>query len=217
MTTSANAMLLIESGISQEGPIILESPLYVVGTASSADITLNNPFISRRHCQIRYQDESFYISDLGSKNGTYLNEMRLDPSEERVLNDGDVISLADGIVVFRFRQATSGTITLPSSGIQMPSKITVETGPREVWIDNKLLSPSLSAKEFNVLELLYRHRGDAVHRDEVARVGWPEREGGDVGNQEIEQCIRRIRRRIEKDPGTPRIIVTVRNYGYRIL
>jgi DNA-binding response OmpR family regulator len=57
-------------------------------------------------------------------------------------------------------------------------------------------------------------RGTAVSRDDVARAGWPEREDGDVGNQEIEQCIRRIRRRIERDPSAPELIVTRRSFGY---
>ena len=76
------------------------------------------------------------------------------------------------------------------------------------------MSPPLSAKEFDVLELLYMQRGTAVSRDDVARAGWPEREDGDVGNQEIEQCIRRIRRRIERDPRSPELVVTRRSFGY---
>ena len=56
--------------------------------------------------------------------------------------------------------------------------------------------------------------GAAVSRDDVAGAGWPEREDGDVGNQEIEQCIRRIRRRIERDPSAPELIVTRRSFGY---
>ena len=40
--------------------------------------------------------------------------------------------------------------------------------------------------------------------------------GVDVGNQEIEQCIRRLRRRIEPDPSNPQYVITVRGYGFKM-
>ena len=78
------------------------------------------------------------------------------------------------------------------------------------------LAPPLSKKEFDVLELLYLGRGNAVSRDEIAKAGWPERSEADVTPEEIDQYIRRLRRRIEEDPSQPKLIVTLRGHGYRI-
>ena len=83
-----------------------------------------------------------------------------------------------------------------------------------VWADK--LEPPLSRKEFDVLELLYNRRGEACSKDEIAAVGWPERDGGAVGDSEIEQSIRRLRLRIESDPSKPEFITTVRGFGYRL-
>ena len=85
-----------------------------------------------------------------------------------------------------------------------------------MYLQGTLTEPPLSRKEFDVLELLYQSRGNAVSRDDIANVGWPERGDGDVGNQEIEQCIRRLRRRIEPDSRTPTYVVTVRGYGFKM-
>jgi len=85
-----------------------------------------------------------------------------------------------------------------------------------VWVRRQKLAPALSKKEFDVLELLYLKRGNAVSRNEIARAGWPERPEGDVAPEEIDQYIRRLRRRIEENPSTPKLIVTLRGHGYRI-
>ena len=78
------------------------------------------------------------------------------------------------------------------------------------------LAPPLSKKEFDVLELLYLGRRNAVSRDKIAKAGWPERSEADVTPEEIDQYIRRLRRRVEENSSDPKLIVTMRGYGYRI-
>ena len=213
MSSQSGAMLLVESGLSIGTPIFLETPTFAIGKASSANFSIDNPFVSRVHCQIRFADGAFFLSDLGSRNGTSLNGVLLERDEESLLNDGDSIILAQDVVHLRFRQVSDRTMTVPHGTAPTPSEIRLDSA-REAWVRGEKLSPPLSAKEFDVLELLYMQRGTAVSRDDVAGAGWPEREDGDVGNQEIEQCIRRIRRRIERDPSAPELIVTRRSFGY---
>lgn len=50
--------------------------------------------ISRLHAQITKRDDRYYIQDLGSSNGTYLNGMRLDSKADYLLNDGDRVAFA---------------------------------------------------------------------------------------------------------------------------
>ena len=213
MSSQSDAMLLVESGLSVKKPIFLETPTFVIGKASSADFSIDNPFVSRMHCRIRFADGAFFLSDLGSTNGTSLNGVLLERDEEFPLNDGDSIMLAKVAVHLRFRQVSDQTLKHPDRAEPISSDIRLDSA-REVSVRGEKLSPPLSAKEFDVLELLYMQRGTAVSRDDVARAGWPEREDGDVGNQEIEQCIRRIRRRIERDPRSPELVVTRRSFGY---
>ena len=73
MVNQPNAMLIVEKGLSSNEPIFLEKEDLILGNSSSSDISLNNLFVSRRHCRIRLKDGQFYVSDLGSKNGTFLN------------------------------------------------------------------------------------------------------------------------------------------------
>ena len=50
---------------------------------------------------------------------------------------------------------------------------------------------SLPRKEFDILNLLCRNKGSAVHRDQIAVVGWPKRPDANVTAEEIDQYIRR--------------------------
>ncbi|WP_376792710.1 FHA domain-containing protein [Thermoflexus sp.] len=49
--------------------------------------------VSRRHARIFFQADRFYIEDLGSTNGTYLNGVRLEPYSPCPLGDGDELRL----------------------------------------------------------------------------------------------------------------------------
>ena len=51
--------------------------------------------VSRVHCRIDMIDEEFYITDLESMNGTYVNGKRLIPNQKYPIRENDMISLAD--------------------------------------------------------------------------------------------------------------------------
>jgi len=54
--------------------------------------------LSRRHARIFREKGFFFVEDLGSGNGTYLNEKRLQPHRKYPLEDGDVIVFGKGTV-----------------------------------------------------------------------------------------------------------------------
>jgi DNA-binding winged helix-turn-helix (wHTH) protein len=70
----------------------------IIGRDCDAQTDMQHPTISRRHARITIA-ESVTIEDLGSKNGTWLEEVRL--MEPRTLEDGALVAL--GSVTFTFR------------------------------------------------------------------------------------------------------------------
>ena len=220
MTSTPNATLVYEKGLPDAGPIHLGQGVSVFGTSPTVDVNLDNQYVSRRHFQVSNQDGVFFIADLDSTNGTFLNGERLTPQEERRLRDQDLIGLAGDQIVFRFNDAVRTLVIdfIPPAPIvpQSNEELVVASGSRDVWVRGEKLAPPLSKKEFDMLELLYLERGNAVGRDDIARAGWPERPEGDVTPEEIDQYISRLRRRIEEDPSQPKLIVTLRGHGYRI-
>ena len=214
MSDEPYSMFVVENGLPGILVIPLDQQVMLLGASPDVDVFVDNPFVSRMHMQVVMEGERFRVRDLGSKNGTFVNGYRL-KEELRMLQSGDKVELAEGQVVLRFEERGT-TLTLPSTASSVDGELIVDARSREVWIRSEKLEPPLSRKEFDVLELLYRKRGEACSKDDIATVGWPERNGGAVGDAEIEQSIRRLRLRVESDPSNPRFITTVRGYGYKL-
>ena len=214
MPEQSDIMLVVERGVPGVQAFPLDQDVSLLGASQSSDIFLDNPYVSRMHAQIVQEQDGWAIRDLDSKNGTFVNGVRL-RDEGRLLESGDRIELAEGQVVLRFLKR-GATVTISSMAAKESGDLLVDSKTREVWVLGKKIETSLSRKEFDVLDLLNKRRGEACSKDEIAAVGWPERDTGDVGDQEIEQSIRRLRLRIEPDPSNPRFIITIRGYGYKL-
>ena len=70
----------------------------VVGTAGDCDAVMKDPSISGRHAEFMSTSQGFRVNDLGSTNGTYVNDKRVTNSD---LIDNDNIRL--GRVNFKFK------------------------------------------------------------------------------------------------------------------
>jgi len=69
----------------------------VIGRLAEADISIDADSVSRRHARLCLGDEGWQLEDLGSTNGSFVNEERVD---RRVLRDGDVIGIGACIMKF---------------------------------------------------------------------------------------------------------------------
>ncbi len=66
----------------------------------------NSDIVSRIHADIRVEGGIYYIEDVGSSNGTYINNMPLAPGNRHRLRPGDRVSLGKGdLVTFLFQLA----------------------------------------------------------------------------------------------------------------
>jgi pSer/pThr/pTyr-binding forkhead associated (FHA) protein len=60
--------------------------------------------VSRKHADIRREGDTYYIEDIGSSNGTYINSLPLPVGNRHRLRPGDRISLGKGdLITFLFR------------------------------------------------------------------------------------------------------------------
>ncbi len=81
-----------------------------VGKAGHNHIVLNDPTVSNTHAILIARDSGYSIVDLGSRNGTYVNNERLG-SQAHTLRHGDSIQLGQTLLTFRNRAETSASIT----------------------------------------------------------------------------------------------------------
>jgi pSer/pThr/pTyr-binding forkhead associated (FHA) protein len=72
----------------------LEKDQIVIGRAKENDIVIDNIAVSRKHAQITRKEEGmYYLQDLNSSNGTFLNGAQIDASDH-ALSEGAVIAIA---------------------------------------------------------------------------------------------------------------------------
>ncbi|MCM1190126.1 MAG: FHA domain-containing protein [bacterium] len=81
---------------------VIDSPSVTLGKRKGeADVVLDNMSVSRLHARITEENNTFYIEDLNSTNGTFKNGLRLQPYEKRELEEGDEIQAGRVILIFR--------------------------------------------------------------------------------------------------------------------
>jgi DNA-binding response OmpR family regulator len=73
----------------------------------------------------------------------------------------------------------------------------------------------LTAREFEILRLLIRNRGEVVTRNQILDVVW----GGDssISPRTVDTHVMNLRRKIEGDPTAPQVIQSIYGEGYRLI
>ena len=91
----ANTDALVLRSPDQTYTFLIKQSQYLLGRGIDVDGRIGgNPNIGRKHCMIlRRKDGKYYIRDLQSLNGTFLNGRRLDPNVDCRLKNGDEIML----------------------------------------------------------------------------------------------------------------------------
>ncbi len=91
----------------QTAEITLTEKPITIGRSPKADVAIEDDKASRLHCGIRWLDNQHLLKDLASKNGTYVNEERV---ETHALQGGDLIRV--GRTLFTVKEkSTQGTTT----------------------------------------------------------------------------------------------------------
>ncbi len=70
----------------------LDREVIVIGRGSGCDITIDDLYMSTKHLQLWYEEGEWYIADLGSSNGTFINGKRMS-DEPLILDAGDKIKI----------------------------------------------------------------------------------------------------------------------------
>lgn len=73
---------------------------FMIGRASESDLALNHNQISRQHARIFWDDGQYWIEDLNSSNGAWVNDSRIRPRAPQQLRAGDMIRLGPFLINF---------------------------------------------------------------------------------------------------------------------
>jgi pSer/pThr/pTyr-binding forkhead associated (FHA) protein len=84
-----NATLSLDHADTSSNYELSEFPV-LIGRSLDSTITLNDRWVSRRHCEIDRRDDQLVVRDLGSKHGTFVNDC---PVSESPLLPGDRLTV----------------------------------------------------------------------------------------------------------------------------
>src|SRR5688500_13809885 len=87
-----------------------EAPL-LIGRDDGAEIQVLDQGVSRRHAEIFRMGEMFFIRDLDSRNGTFVNEERI---KEELLRDGDEVRIGSTVMAFEDSPSPGFSVTAAS-------------------------------------------------------------------------------------------------------
>ena len=112
-------------------------------------------------------------------------------------------------------QAVLGRVAAddPQEGVTLRvGPLTVDTRRREAALNDETIS--LTPTEFRLLSALARRAGAAISQEDLLTEVW-----GDYrqkGGSALRRYVWFLRQKIEQDPNQPKLLVTVRGYGYRL-
>lgn len=201
--------------IAQKGPLkgqrwTLDKAL-VLGRDAACEIVVADRMVSRFHARVSPGPLGVNLEDLGSKNGTHCNGVPVFGTHP--LKDGDLVQIA---LAQEFIFLTSDATMPLSDYVDLPGRLRLETRSRQVWVNEKLIDPPLSALQFQVLQVLYENQGQVMNRQMLVAAAWGEEEAVGVSDQALDALLRRLRDRIAEIDPTHAYIVTVRGHGIRL-
>jgi pSer/pThr/pTyr-binding forkhead associated (FHA) protein len=223
------AFLIVEKGKNEEigRKVSLGENTVLIGRETpenNPDISLHDECISRRHAEITYDNNCFYLRDLRSTNGTMIDEQRIESGKLYLLKQDSLIGLgiASGgpRVLLRFKATpTVSTTRLVDTVLNEQGRVgwlNIDEDKGEIRVDdNPVILPR---KEYDLLLCLYRNMGKIISKDEIISAVWPEAiDQAGVSDAAIDQLVHRLRLKIESDPSQPKRLVSRKGFGYMLV
>ncbi len=109
-----------------------------------------------------------------------------------------------------FRRADKAKKAIPNRRLIQKGKMKIDGDSRRVFVNEKEVN--LTAKEFDLLELLAKNPGKVYSREELLNIVWGYEYPGDARTVDVH--IRRLREKIEESPSEPKYVCTKWGVGY---
>lgn len=186
------------------------------------DIQINDPWVSRQHIEIFYEQGNFFVRDTYSKNGTQIDGQLMKPGHLYPLSHDSIIGLAiisgKPRILLRFwdsEDTTMANIPCIEKNVAV-SWMNLDEACKQISVDGRTLD--LSKKEYSLVCFLCRNKGKYCSKDEIIEVVWSEvKDPGAVSDAAVETLIHRIREKVEPNPVSPQRIISKKGFGYMLL
>lgn len=115
---------------------------FLIGREESCDLVLGNTEVSRKHARIFQFENKFFIEDLDSTNGTFLNGRNL--SKPQPLSDGDLVTIGEkNVFEFSFEELITEVTAHSEGKLQKPILTQEEIVSEDELIEEVPQSPEI--------------------------------------------------------------------------
>lgn len=189
--------------------LALTADRYEPGRSALRDVAVRLETVSRLHAAVERRADGFWLADLGSANGAFVNGERLDGA--RRLTDGDLIGLGGPEPLLRYL-GEALTVHRPEP---------VPPGPR-VQFDPAALSFAVDGRplplpptQLRLLHHLASHAGQVCSRESCAQAAWGRPYDPLLGRDALDKAVSKLRGRpAEADPALAAGLRSRRGEGY---
>jgi ABC transport system ATP-binding/permease protein len=95
LAADAGARLIVDEPGQARAKVMLNEPECGIGRDPANQVAVHNISVSRQHARVEQRSDGYWLTDLGSTNGTRVNGQRLQPNTALKLKDGDIIRIGD--------------------------------------------------------------------------------------------------------------------------
>lgn len=132
---------VLRQGVSE---IRLDRPVLTIGRSTSCEVQLTSGLVSRRHARLTLSQLGVSVEDLGSRNGIYVNSVRVAGSVR--LKPGDRLSVGDEVLYFGEIEDHISTEAADTVTGLVPPRV-----QRDSFIDDEVAVATRSADVFQLL------------------------------------------------------------------
>lgn len=191
-------------------PLSKERPI-IIGRSRDCDLVFPARDISRKHAQIHWDGSVYVLEDLGSINGTRLNNRLCESAQN--LQNGDEIRLGDEVTIYFIDDES----TEPLPQLSEEKGLAIEHTSRTLLINGQPLLKPLSPSQYCLVDLLYNANEQIVSRQKIVETVWADEAYDGVSEQAIDALARRIRLQIAEIDPDHEYLQTIRGHGFRLL
>lgn len=170
---------------------VLDATSTIIGRDDISAVCIDVPAISRQHAEIERTPHGYVITDLGSRNGTFVNSERIGRTPHPLRDDDEIV--LGGATSFRFVDPMA-TPLAPAIG--RLTGVWIDPDTRAVWVDAQLIEPPLSDRQQALLELLDSRPDAVVSRDEIIACVWADVAADGVSAEAVDALVKRLRARL---------------------
>ena len=189
----------------------LSGQRFLIGREPPCDLIVALPGISRQHASIERRAQAYFVTDLGSRNGTFCNGQAVGLAPLRLThNDTLVIGAALGL------QFADPAATAQTPRLGRIQGIWIDEANAAVWVDGQLVEPPLSAAQLALLRLLYARAGQLVSREQIIAAVWPGTNPTGISGEAVDGLIKRLRAHLRRARPSHNYISVLRGFGLRL-